>query len=506
MHFTKLPIALSLAVGLGLTNWQEAISFQGRISFTNTYQQIKNHIFLALKQNTINQSKKNSSRDWSKATIIYQLEEHKTPITLLSFSSDGRWLASADSQSIFIWEVATGKLQQKLSGHYSPQLKMAIAPTAIAFSPDGNLIASSTWSQGLFTPEKSLTIWNWQTGKAILSLNGKQGCQQIAFSTDAKKLFTACGLGIQVWQLETRKQLFNFASDSAIATFALNPKDEIIATTQSVTDTNNSQIKLWQLTKTGATLLTTLEGHHNQIAQLAFTADGKKLVSSSYDGTIKFWNWEKKKEWLSPLQTSSNGLFSLTPDGRTLAGNFTQGTILDLIRQQVILTPVPLNQKASTVAFSPDGNMLAWAGQTANNPHPLIRLWQAENAENKDNSSESARVNYEPLNLNDWWGERSPTQTPSTGSDPVKVAVSALGIKEKSEAEQEKVEVLYPENNQAIVTITQTHLADDSVFGIKYRVEFTAISSQPWQVIWAGKQYRCYPGRGHQEWSSQLCH
>jgi hypothetical protein len=77
------------------------------------------------------------------------------------------------------------------------------------------------------------------------------------------------------------------------------------------------------------------------------------------------------------------------------------------------------------------------------------------------------------------------------GSDPATLALNAfddIG----AVGETRKVEVAYPQRNQALVTITQIKGGDDSV-GIKYRVEMTTfgrslfISSPPvWQIVWAG--------------------
>jgi len=54
------------------------------------------------------------------------------------------------------------------------------------------------------------------------------------------------------------------------------------------------------------------------------------------------------------------------------------------------------------------------------------------------------------------------------------------------------------------VTLTQTGLLDDSVEGIHYWLEFDA-GENAWGMVWVGRQVRCYPSRGSQEWSTELC-
>ncbi|OUL34324.1 hypothetical protein [Nostoc sp. 106C] len=83
------------------------------------------------------------------------------------------------------------------------------------------------------------------------------------------------------------------------------------------------------------------------------------------------------------------------------------------------------------------------------------------------------------------------------GSDPATLALSAFDDT-ASETGTRKVEVVYPQRNQALVTITQIQQNDRLVGAVKYRVEMTTfgrsllISSPPvWQIIWAGSQAKC---------------
>ncbi|MEH2300738.1 MAG: hypothetical protein V7K88_17485 [Nostoc sp.] len=85
------------------------------------------------------------------------------------------------------------------------------------------------------------------------------------------------------------------------------------------------------------------------------------------------------------------------------------------------------------------------------------------------------------------------------GSDPATLALNAFDDIALVGGTR-KVEVAYPQRNQAFVTITPIKRSDDSV-GIKYRVEMTTfgrslfISSPPvWEIVWAGSQVECWAG------------
>lgn len=94
-----------------------------------------------------------------------------------------------------------------------------------------------------------------------------------------------------------------------------------------------------------------------------------------------------------------------------------------------------------------------------------------------------------------------------TGNDPKQLALAAFGIKE-TEGNFQQTANMQKNFQSAIVTITQLGLTDDSVRSVRYRVEFEPLTTTPtqwWRMLWAGKQYKCQPGRGDQNWTTKLC-
>jgi cytoskeletal protein RodZ len=118
-------------------------------------------------------------------------------------------------------------------------------------------------------------------------------------------------------------------------------------------------------------------------------------------------------------------------------------------------------------------------------------------------SAKAHRENYKPISLTKIADAKA-----LASNDPKALALSAFGNIE-SEGGSRDVTVDYPQPNQAIVTITQTGVADDSVGAIRYRVELqpekSAQTGKQWEIVWAGSQVKCHPGRGHQDWSTELC-
>jgi hypothetical protein len=98
-----------------------------------------------------------------------------------------------------------------------------------------------------------------------------------------------------------------------------------------------------------------------------------------------------------------------------------------------------------------------------------------------------------------------PLADPLVGTDPEQIALAAFGMDDPGEGNfTQEVTVVEQTATEAVVTLTQTGLLDDSVAGMRYWLEFTAADNQ-WELVWAGRQVRCQPNRGSQEWSTDLC-
>lgn len=464
------------------------------------------------------------SSPWENATLAQTLES-SVEINSIKFSPDGQLLASVGEGQITLWQVESGQIQRVLPGHYSTELGLEIAPTAISFSPDSQFLATATWSQGLLSADSSIMVWNTTTGAEVLSLEAQDGCRQILFDIDGKIIYGACGLGVTAWSFPKGEKLLSFATKHPLEAIALSPDGEIMATvdakvTEGKTAEQSNKILLWQLAPESTTFFNTLAGHANDIAQLEFTPDGKRLVSSSYDGKINVWDWQQGKTYRNTNNLySDNGLFSLSANSRLIAGDFHDSAMSNLITGLPLRNVIAkLHQgELNTIAFSPQEQLLAQVEKSQKSTGSVINLWRTDTSQPA--KSAQKRKDYVPISITEHWGKQEQFGTEETielktdhpssiGKDPQAIALAALGLTETAESEQEQVELDYPQDNLAIVTITQTNLADDSVAAKRYLVEFAPYgdqADQQWQVIWAGQKFKCQANRGHQDWGTDLC-
>ncbi len=465
------------------------------------------------------------SSEWSSAVLSRSLQS-ATTINGIKFSPDGQLLATVGGSQITLWDLDQGEVQRVLPGHFASDTGLEIAPTAIAFSPDSRFLASSTWSQGLLSPDQAIVVRDVVTGSEVLSITDSDGCRQILFDVSGEIIYGACDFGITAWSFPEGKKLFDFATEYPVEAIALSPNGKVMATVDNnyvsgeKPGKQSNQIQLWNL-DSQPTLLNTLDGHVNDIAQLEFTADGKRLVSSSYDGKINVWDWQQGTTYRNTENLHSiNGIFSLSANSQLIAGNFHSSAMTNLITGLPLrnVMQLPPGKETSIFAFSPQHQLFARVEPSPDSNNSLINLWQVENSP-ADKLSHKQDY-YQTIDIAEYWSnqehpevieklETSTNKPSAIGTDPQAIALSALGLRETVESEQEQVAIAYPHDNLAIVNLTQTNLTDDSVAGIRYLVKFAPYGeehAEKWQVVWAGKQFKCWSGRGHQDWGTNLCH
>jgi hypothetical protein len=112
----------------------------------------------------------------------------------------------------------------------------------------------------------------------------------------------------------------------------------------------------------------------------------------------------------------------------------------------------------------------------------------------------AARSNYQAINGKQFLADRK-----ITVSNPKDIAVKLFILDGESEGRKsDQISVEYPTRETAVILQTVVGLADDSVAGMRHRIELR-LRQNKWEIVWMGRQSKCQPNRGHQDWASGLC-
>jgi WD40 repeat protein len=190
-------------------------------------------------------------------------------------SPDARTLAVAPDgrEPVKLWDTATGKERGRLQG------SMAVGQSSLAFSTDNRTLA--TIRLDLRRGERVISLWDTESGKLRrqFSVPGRDA-QDIELSPDGRILLTKRGPVVSLWDTATGKRFANYAA------------------------------------------------HEDLVTSLAFTRDGRQLVSASYDGTIRLWDTStghQERELTGDRWTVDH--LALTPDSKAILSGGFDGTL-----------------------------------------------------------------------------------------------------------------------------------------------------------------------------------
>jgi WD40 repeat protein len=189
-----------------------------------------------------------------------------------AFHEDG-WLALGSlSGEVKVWDTYE---RQSLATFRAQQLQV----TALAFSPDGQLLASGG-------DDTTVSIWNWRDRQSVVSVDNTDPTpRRMSFSADGTQLAVGTNARIRLWTvadgalahtLETGRggvsEVLLYSPDGAYLVNGGGPP----------------QLTLWD-PRTGE-LLTQLPGIGGDRTSAAFTPDSKLLVTTVLGGPVTLWD------------------------------------------------------------------------------------------------------------------------------------------------------------------------------------------------------------------------
>lgn len=302
-----------------------------------------------------------------------RLWDHRGSVLTMAITGDGNRLVTggaSDSETVVFWDLNTG---QRLHG-----LKGAGLVYSLSLSPDGSKVATAGYLDiNADAPTPKAAIWDAATGKELFALRndlpGPRPC--IAFSPNGKLLATGTftgddegGVGaVQLWNSDTGKKNGELlvGPSEAIGRLAFSPDGKTLAAASWGAETF---VVLWDVETRKRQAILKIKKTWTVIRSLTFSADGKQLVwatGNEVSNNVEHVLWDVTTAKRIASLRSPDGMAGIVfhPTRKALIGigldlSFETWDLGTFKRAAVIDIAGESPAMAHTVALSPDGKTL----------------------------------------------------------------------------------------------------------------------------------------------------
>jgi WD40 repeat protein len=276
--------------------------------------------------------------DAASGAPLKALTEHKGYVRSAVFSPDGRSIISgAGDNSIRVWDVATGKETRRIlldvkageaKGYWGRQV------LAMGMAPDGKTLVAQSVGFGGPGENSHFQAWNLASGKQLWTK--EEGAHlRASFAPDGRAYVCLNREEVQINELPGGRALAVCrTADSVGFSFAFSRDGTMLAgTTYKVQQksgsrsTSDERLQIWELAS-GTPLLSIPLGRSKYSNAFVFAPDDRTVAVASVDDCFRLFNVADGKELCCVAAHESRAeCLAFSPDGKRLVTGHTDGTI-----------------------------------------------------------------------------------------------------------------------------------------------------------------------------------
>ena len=299
-------------------------------------------------------------RDINNSQVISSFNSHKEEIWSLSFSPDGDYIISASTNEIMLSESATGRYVRSFEGNTS-------AISSAVFTPDGKFILTGCY-------DNTLKLWEASSFKLIRTFEGHtELVRSVAVSPDGKyALSGAADNKVKLWDISTAKLLKTFEGHNEIVnSVAFSPDGNY-----AVSGSWDQKVKLWSVPS--GKLVNTIKLDIDEEISIAFSPDGKYLlIGGIYSNNIILWDISKDKlyktfNYLDAMTSVGIKVVAFSPDGKKILSGSCDATLAlwDIETGNIIKYFKGHRNCITSAVFTTDGKNILSGGEDN-----TMKLW-----------------------------------------------------------------------------------------------------------------------------------
>jgi len=301
---------------------------------------------------------------------LARFEGHEGEVRGGAFAPDGSYLATAAAdETLRIWNLVDGSAR--------------VVPTGQTGGIKGCVcLQGGRWIATAGSWDATIKIWDAATGAALATLTGHTfWVGGLAAHPDGRHLASAStDMSLGLWDAAAAVAAAAAPAGAAGTSPLLAAHaghacgcEYFAGGTRLVTGSWDGTLKVWDAEREA--LLATLAGHAGKVYGGAIAPDGRRLVSAGADGTLRLWDLETFRE--AAVWRDGGGpvrACALSPDGALLASGGDDGVIRvrELVRPEAVREIGRHRSWVTVLRWTPDGAELVSGSYDG-----TVRIWDA---------------------------------------------------------------------------------------------------------------------------------